>query len=124
VEFCGDALLVGHYVNLDMAFVNKAMRKVMGGTLHNPCVDSMRLAQTFHEYRGKTFHGRPIATASYNLTHLAEEFDLPRFAKHDALEDALQTAYLFLFLVKNLRAEGFLRLKDFYRGGKTGPLQF
>ncbi|MBI4963497.1 MAG: 3'-5' exonuclease [Desulfomonile tiedjei] len=124
VEFCGEALLVGHYVNLDMAFVNKAMRKAMGGTLHNPCVDSMRLAQAFHEHRHRTYNGRPIATASYNLTHLAEEFDLPRFTKHDALEDALQTAYLFLFLVKNLRAEGFVTLKDFYRAGKTGPHQF
>lgn len=124
VEFCGESLLVGHYVNLDMAFINKAMRKGMGGTLHNPCVDSMRLAQAFHEHRGRTYSGRPISTASYNLTHLAEEFDLPRFAKHDALEDALQTAYLFLFLVKNLRAEGFTTLKDFYRGGKMGPLQF
>jgi DNA polymerase-3 subunit epsilon len=124
VEFCGGALLVGHYVNLDMDFLNRAMRKVMGGTLHNPCVDSMRLAQAFHEHRGRTYSGRPIATASYNLTNLAEEFDLPRFGKHDALEDALQTAYLFLFLVKNLRAEGFATLKDFYRAGKPGPYQF
>ena len=124
VEFCGEALLVGHYVNLDMAFINKALRSLMGGVLHNPCVDSMRLAQAFHEHRRRTYHGRPIATASYNLTHLAEEFDLPRFAKHDAMEDALQTAYLFLFLVKNLQAEGFKTLKDFYRAGKTGPNQF
>jgi len=124
VEFCGESLLVGHYVDLDMAFLNRAMRQVMGGTLQNPCVDSMRLAQAFHEHRRRTYRGRPIATVTYNLAHLAEEFDLPSFTKHDALEDALQTAYLFLFLVKNLRAEGFNTLKDFYRAGKIGPHQF
>lgn len=118
VEFCGGSLLVGHYVALDMAFVGKAMRKIMGGVVRNPCVDSMKLAQTYYEHRRRSEVGRPGAQPSYALKHLAQEYNLPLFAQHDALEDALQTSYLFLYLVRSLKDAGFVTLKDFYRAGR------
>ncbi|MGA9752423.1 MAG: 3'-5' exonuclease, partial [Acidobacteriota bacterium] len=38
VDFLGDALLVGHFIGLDLAFINRAARKLLGGTLRNPCL--------------------------------------------------------------------------------------
>jgi DNA polymerase III subunit epsilon len=124
VEFCGDSLLIGHYVNLDMAFVNRAGRRLLGGTLKNPCVDSMRLAQAYQEHQRRTNFGRVHVGTSYNLAVLAREYDLPLFMQHDALEDALQTAYLFVFLVKRLKEAGYLTLKDIHAGGRIGPRMF
>lgn len=120
VKYCGSALLVGHYVALDMAFINRAARRLLGGTLQSPCVDSMKLAQTFQEYQRKSHFGYNPGV-SLNLNTLAREYDLPLFAQHDALEDALQTAYLFLFLVKSLGLSGYLTLRDFYMAGRLGP---
>ena len=124
VRFCGESLLVGHYVSLDMAFLNKAARKILGGVLRNPCVDSMRLAQAHQEYRRRNHYKRFNPGLSFNLSVLAREYDLPLFVQHDALEDALQTAYLFIYLVKKLRRAGYITLKDFYLAGRIGPRMF
>ncbi|AFM25029.1 3'-5' exonuclease [Desulfomonile tiedjei] len=124
VAFCGKALLIGHYVGIDMAFLNKALRKHLGGTMSNPCVDSMKLAEVFQDHRSRSNVEITGLGKSYNLAVLAREYGLPLFTQHDALEDALQTAYLFLFLVKNLKEAGYLRLRDFYTAGKLGPHHF
>jgi DNA polymerase III subunit epsilon len=118
VEYCGTSLLLGHYVTLDMAFVGKAMREILGAVIRNPCVDSMKLAQTYYEHRRRSQQKGSGGQPSYALKHLAQEYDLPLFAQHDALEDALQTAYLFIYLVRSLKEIGFVTLKDFYRAGR------
>ncbi|WP_456387261.1 3'-5' exonuclease [Desulfolithobacter sp.] len=119
VEFLGDALLVGHFVDMDMHFLGRASRRALGGTLSNPSVDTMRLARGYKEARCRDFYGRCDMSTSYNLDDLSREFNLPLFKPHDALEDALQTAYLFLFLVKKLKDGGIRTLKDLYRSGRT-----
>ncbi|HEB49289.1 MAG TPA: 3'-5' exonuclease [Desulfobulbus sp.] len=119
VRFCGDALLVGHFVAIDMHFLNRAARRVLGGTLSNPGIDTMRLARAYKEARCRDYYGYCDQSMSYNLDDLSREFHLPRFKPHDALEDALQTAYLFLFLLKKFRHGGIRTLKELYRSGRT-----
>ncbi len=119
VRFCGDALLVGHFVAIDMHFLNRAARRVLGGTLSNPSIDTMRLARAYKEARCRDYYGFCDQSMSYNLDDLSAEFHLPRFKPHDALEDALQTAYLFLFLLKKFRHGGIRTLKELYRSGRT-----
>ncbi len=122
IEFCGDALLVGHFVGIDMHFLNAAARKTLGGTLSNPSVDTMRLARGYEESRCVDFYGGCDQAKSYNLDDLSDEFNLPRFKPHDALEDALQTAYLFLFLIKKFKHGGIKSLKDLYLAGRIRGL--
>ncbi len=122
VEFCGDSLLVGHFVDLDMHFLGKATSRVLGGSLANPSIDTMRLARRYQEAGSKDFYGSHDQSASCNLDALTEEFKLPKFKPHDALEDALQTAYLFLYLVKKFRQGCIATLKDLYRAGRGGRL--
>lgn len=119
LEFCGESLIVGHYIELDMAFINRACKKILGGELRTPCIDTMLLAQTYKERaREKPDNdGTPGLTTSLNLNDLAEEFHLPRFTQHDALEDAIQTAYLFLYLAKKMGDTGKRTLKELYRTG-------
>jgi DNA polymerase-3 subunit epsilon len=118
IEFCGDALLVGHYVALDMGFLNRAAKEVLGGNLSNPSVDTMRLAQGYKEAHFMEDYGHTNLTTSYSLEDLSREFGLPQFKPHDALEDALQTAYLFLFLVKKMKQGRIRTLKDLYHAGR------
>jgi DNA polymerase-3 subunit epsilon len=118
VEFCGDALLVAHFLDIDMSFLNRAAQKVLGGPLSNPGVDTMRLARAFKEAHLTRDYGHCDQSFSYSLDALSEEFQLPRFKPHDALEDALQTAYLFLFLVKKLTTGKVKSLKDLYQAGR------
>lgn len=119
IRFCGDALLVGHYVALDMSFLNNAAKEVLGGTLSNPSVDTMRMAMGYKEAQFMECYGHCNLSTSYNLNDLSKEFSLPRFKPHDALEDALQTAYLFLYLVKKMRQGRIRTLKDLYEAGRN-----
>lgn len=125
VEYCSDSLLIGHYVLLDMAFLNKALLKNLGGKMRNPSLDSVKVAATLYHQKGKDYRARGMkGQGTFNLNKLAVEHGLPLFEQHDALEDALQTAYLFLFLVKSLREAGYVTLKDFTLAGRTIPNVF
>jgi len=118
VDFCGQAFLVGHYVGLDTSFINRSAKKMFGSGLHNPCLDTMRLAQAYREMTWENYHDRFRMNVSFNLADLGKEYSLPPFTRHDAFEDAMQTAYLFVYLVKKMRAQGIITLKDLFIAGQ------
>lgn len=120
VEFIGHSLIVGHCIGIDMEFLNKACRKIFGGSLANPTIDTMRLSRGYQRKLYGRYHDHGSIKGSYNLHDLSCKFQLPVFEQHNALEDAMQTAYLFLFLVKKFRSGGLQTLKDLYQAGKTG----
>ncbi len=118
LEFSRGTLFVGHHVGLDMAFLGRACRALYGERPKNPCLDTMRLAMAWRERCFEDYHDRFNLSVSYNLSDLAREYGLPEFAAHNALSDALQTAYLFLFLAGNLRRRGVETLRDLYLAGR------
>ena len=91
----------------------------MGGIVRNPCVDSMKLAQAHHEYRRRfrAWLCQPVHIVQPRLAR-QESMICQDFEQHDALEDALQTAYLFLFLVSRLRDAGYVTLNDLHIAGR------
>ena len=119
VEFCKGTLIVGHHIGLDMSFLNRACRRHHGLPLANPCLDTMRMAMLWREKRSPSHYERFSLNISYVLTDLAEEFELPRFTAHDALGDALQTAYLFIYLAKKIARNTPLTLKELFRAGQS-----
>jgi len=124
VEYIHGSLLVGHHLALDMHFLNKAAKKLMGGTLSNPGIDTMRMAQGYNRVRLGHYHEHNPREISYNLDDLGKEYGLPHFKPHDALEDALQTAYLFLYLIKKFRKGGLVTLKDIFQSGRVGSFRY
>ena len=117
LEYCGNSVIIGHNISLDMGVINRCLKQSFRGTLHNLCVDTMRLARAYHE---RHWAGSPEgfdSEKSYNLKSLSHEFDLPLFPEHNAFNDALQTAYLFLFLIHKLQASSTWTLKDLKKVG-------
>ena len=51
LEFCSNAYLVGHYVRMDLEFINKASERLLGGILKTPYLDTMRLAMAYNELK-------------------------------------------------------------------------
>ena len=82
----------------------------------------MRMARGYKEARLIHGYGSYDQRESYRLEDLAAEFNLPRFKPHDALEDALQAAYLFLFLLQKLQRGGVNTLRELYRAGRSAWL--
>jgi len=103
IDYCGGAFLVGHHVPLDLEFVNRACENHLGGVIRSPSLDTMRLAMAYKASLDGPHidhHEKPNA---YRLSSLSEEFQLPKFAEHNALQDAFQTAYLFIYLIHKMR---------------------
>lgn len=123
IKFLGTSLIVGHCINIDMDFLDKACRRLLGGTIKNPTLDTMQMAKGYQKMLHGHFHDHGKIKDSYNLTDLSRKFRLPVFEAHNAMEDAMQTAYLFLFLVKKFSANGLETLKELYQAGKTGSWQ-
>lgn len=119
VDFCGQALFVGHYIDLDTGFLNRECQKFFQAKIKSPGLDTIRLAQIYTELNWQHHDERFNLNVSYNLTDLSKQYHLPLFPAHNALQDALQTAYLFLFLVKSLQSNGLQTLKDFYTAGQN-----
>ncbi len=120
VEFLGHSLIVGHCIAIDMDFVDKACRRLYGGTLKNPLIDTMRLSRSYYGELYGLYQGHGSRKKSFNLHELSKNFQLPLFAQHSALGDAMQTAYLFIYLVKKFHSGGLETLNDLYRASRTG----
>ncbi|MCI5122579.1 MAG: 3'-5' exonuclease, partial [Candidatus Electrothrix sp. AUS4] len=74
IEFCDNSLIVGHFVGLDMYFLNKTARQVLGGPLSNPGIDTMRLARRYKDSGQTDHYGHHDHASSYTLDALAKEF--------------------------------------------------
>ncbi len=119
LKFIENDLLVGHCVRIDTSFLNRATRRLYNGTVANPSLDTMRMAQIYKRKVLDDYHGlQQSADGSFSLEKLSAELNLPFFDAHDALEDALQTAYLFMFLVKKLQAVGIKTIRELLVAGK------
>lgn len=119
IDFCRGTLIIGHHVGLDMSFINKACRRLYGQPLRNPCLDTMRMAMLWREQRNPSHYERYNLNISYVLEDLAEEFGLPAFTAHDALQDALQTAYLFVLMARKIGSDRILTLRELFRAGQS-----
>jgi len=119
IDFCGGAFLVGHHVSMDLNFVNRACENYLGGVIQSSSLDTMRLAMAYKASMNGPYFDHREKQDSYRLSSLSEEFNLPKFEEHNALQDAFQTAYLFIYLVHKMRYGDAGTVSDYLKiGGK------
>jgi DNA polymerase-3 subunit epsilon len=124
LDYLGNSLIIGHNIGLDMSFINRDLKNNLGGILYNPCLDTMRLAKIYREEQWINYYDRYNLSVSYNLKDLSQEYGLPVFPEHNSLNDAIQTAYLFLFLAHKLKHGNIRTLKDLYLAGRSWRWMF
>lgn len=119
IDFCSGAFLVGHHVSLDLAFVNRACENYLGGVIRSSSLDTLRLAMAYKASMSGPYFDHNEQRNSYRLSSLSEEFHLPKFEEHNALQDAFQTAYLFIYLIHKMRPGNTGPVKDYLKIGGT-----
>ncbi len=124
LDYVGNSLIIGHNIGMDMVFINRVLKDNLGGILYNPCLDTMRLARIYREEQWINYYDQFNLGVSYNLKDLSVEYGLPVFPEHNSLNDAIQTAYLFLFLVHKLKHGNIRTLKDLYMAGRSWRWMF
>jgi DNA polymerase III subunit epsilon len=100
-------VLIAHYARVETGFIGRACRQVYGAGFAVPVVDTQALAQRQFERRQIAYKGTDL-----RLHALGERYNLPRYAAHNALYDALAAAELFLAQAGNLSDGRSLRLRD------------
>jgi DNA polymerase-3 subunit epsilon len=102
VEFCGDAVLVGHNVGFDTGFLNRALAAAGWPRLSQRVVDTLSLTRRL---LGDELPNCRLDTAASRLR-------LAHRPSHRALDDALATADLLHVLLERAGTIGVLGLDD------------
>jgi len=116
VEFCGKDIVIGHFVSLDLAFINRELKKSKGGMLPNPAVDTSSLVHFWRANSPHQGHGG-FAPERFELIEIAKELGVKVQSAHNALMDAFMAAQVFQRLLPRLHALGIKALGDILRVG-------
>lgn len=92
LDFVGNRTLVGYYLEFDVAMINKYLRPMLGITLPNRQIEVSAL------YYDQKIGLIPQGNVDLRFDVIMQDLDLPLMSKHDARNDALMTAMIFLKL--------------------------
>jgi len=112
IRFIDDAVLIGHFVHIDLNFINRALKDIYGRTLRNPAVDTATLHEWLSENTSslaRHFHGQTIKS---DLFSLAKKYDIAVEKSHNAFGDAYITAQLFQRFIRFLPQCGVHTIKE------------
>ena len=112
-SFIGDAVLVGHFVSIDLAVLRKEFAAT-GNSLLNSAIDTARV-QNWLLRRGPCTDEIIHRLDNLDLFSLAEFYSLEIDAAHHALGDAFLTARLWQKMIYSLEAAGVRSLREALR---------
>jgi DNA polymerase III subunit epsilon len=107
LEVLAGKVLIAHHARVETGFIGLACRRVYGAGLAVPVVDTQVLSQRQFERRQIAYKGSDL-----RLHALGERYNLPRYAAHNALYDALAAAELFLAQAASLGEGRSLSLRE------------
>jgi DNA polymerase-3 subunit epsilon len=111
-------VLVVHVAAIDVEFIDRILRRLYNIKLRRPILDTARLAMTLHEQEymlNGSYEAAPLPTIA--LRPLAQRYNLPIYAQHNALNDAMTTAQLFLAQANQMARSGRKTLRNLVRAG-------
>jgi DNA polymerase-3 subunit epsilon len=86
--------IVGYYISFDIAILNKEIKKIIGTTLLN---EQIELSSMYYKrYKKSSAH----EFVDLKFDTIMNRLDIPQLGKHDALNDAIMSAMIFLKLQK------------------------
>lgn len=93
LHFVGGRPLVGYYLDFDVAMLDKYILPIVGIELPNRRIEVSRLY-----YDRKYGDAPPNTSIDLSFAAILRDLDIPALAQHDAFDDALMTAMMFVQL--------------------------
>lgn len=103
LDFAGDATLVAHNAEFDLAFMNIKLKWYTKTAIYNPVIDTYKLARAFYPELG-----------THDLDTLLKHHRVEVQGRHTALGDSLMTAQMFLHYLQVLEAKNIETLKQLH----------
>ncbi|EPH6197380.1 3'-5' exonuclease [Vibrio parahaemolyticus] len=94
LTFIGNRPLVGYHIRYDKKILDLACQRQLGFPLPNPLIE---VSQIYHD---KLERHLPNAYFDLSLDAICKHLELPIQDKHDALQDAISAALVFVRLTK------------------------
>ncbi len=98
-------VMLAHHATVELGFLERACMAKYGSPCMIPAVDTLRLAQEMLHRRQQT-----VRSDGLRLGALRNQYNLPPYRGHDALNDALAAAELFAAQVSHLAGDHALPL--------------
>lgn len=95
VRFIGDAVLIGHFVHIDLNFVNKPLQQTFGVSLLNQAIDTSTLHDWLYDNDTRFARHYKGMTLKSDLFTMAKKYGVEGGKSHNAFSDAYITAQLF-----------------------------
>ncbi len=95
LHFIGSRPLVGYYLEFDVAMINKYLKSYLGIKLPNKQIE---VSGIYHDKKIKLI---PDGIIDLRFDVIMKDLGLPIFGKHDAINDAIMTAMMYVKL-KNI----------------------
>lgn len=92
LDFIGNRRLVGYYLEFDIAMINKYTKKQIGITLPNK---PLEVSAIYYDWKIEKI---PQSNIDLRFDTIMKDLKIPTFGKHDALNDAIMTAMMFVKL--------------------------
>lgn len=93
LAFCGDAIMVGHFVAIDIDFLNRELKRTGRPKTGNPVIDTFSIYEWLRK-RNKTGNCPSTLFSGYQLYELVKYFGIAVNGAHNALMDAFIAAQL------------------------------
>lgn len=101
-------VMVAHHAAIETGFLNAASEEIFSCPLIVRVVDTMKLEMKKQQQRGVV-----IKSNDLRLFNIRKAYGLPRYKAHNALEDAVSTAELFIAMIAKYSDNKNSRLKEF-----------
>lgn len=94
LHFIGSRTLIGYYLEFDVAMINKYTKDMLGISLPN------RMLEVSEIYYDKQIGRIPQGNVDLRFDTILKKYDIPNMGVHNAVNDAIMTAMIFLKLKK------------------------
>lgn len=92
LHFIGNRTLIGYYIKFDIAMINRYAKKIIGTTIPNK---SIELSSMYYKrYQKESAH----EFVDLKFDTIMGQLDLPKLGQHDAVNDAVMSAMMYLKL--------------------------
>jgi DNA polymerase-3 subunit epsilon len=115
VKFADNAVLIGHFVHIDLNFVNKVLQQNFDVSLKNFAVDTATLHDWLYDNDSRFARHYQGMTMKSDLFSMARKYGVEGGKAHNAFSDAYITAQLFQRFVPFLPECGVKTMKDFLK---------
>lgn len=118
INFCKDSILVGHFIFIDLNFLNKELKEASLPGIRNPVLDTAKIYNCIKSHDLDSFRRLETGSEERDLYSIAKKYDIEIKGAHNALTDAFITAQLFQRFLSLLPERGVKTLRDLLKIGK------